>query len=960
MDTTLIAVMVVGATLAVGGVGLGLLVGYWRGRARGISLAANEKPSPELDILAGVGNAILNAQLRVDALCEVVYQQATRVVNTSSFQIGLFDGDDYVIKVWLKDGERLAPRRFEGEARSGIVGWIQRTGSGLLVHDFQAEWDSLPAQPSHYTYKPARSGIFAPLISGGSTLGVIAVQSDSPDAFTDEDMRLVTLLANQASSAIRNAQTFEATQERARQLRLITDVTRQVTAIQPLPDLFRQIVTLIHQAFGYYAVSIFIVDNRARTIQLKASSHAPFAQLELTLAPGQGLVGWSAANRRTTLSPNVSEDDRYLPTAVLDATRSEIAVPLMIQTRVLGVLDVQSDHLYAFRSEDVFMLEALAGQISLALQEAEMYHAERRQTERINAMTEVARALVSILDIDDLLDEVIDLVTEYLGYERVHLFLRVGERIVFRSGSGVHSGRWTLEKLSFDLEDKGIVPGVARSGEPALVGNVLANQEYVVGSGVQDTRSELAVPLRIGSRVLGVFDIQSTELDAFTGDDLALVQALADTIAIALRNATLFANESRRRMLSETLRELSTVLASSLDLNSVLDGIMIGLERVVPYPGGLILLLDQDDNVYQIETARGDFVGQDSPVWSEAVPAAEATDERLIGLLHRLNVSPDPPGGDPHEHLLVPLSIAGQPIGYLILERRGPDRFTPEDQEIIGTFANQAAVAITNAQLYMAQREEAWVSTALLQVAEATARATDLDEVLTTVARITPLLVGVEWSAVLLADTPDAFRVVELAGTDPQIGAALAGFVITPLTWPPLAQLKQDGHPILIDQNTPQPSNMPVEMKIGQGVLLPLYAKGEIMGLLLIGQRDDSEPMTERKIELVSGIANQAALAIESAQLVAAQQEEAWVTTALLQVAEAVNTQIDPDQSLETIVRLTPLLVGVERCGVMKWDPIDTRFFGGPSWGLSPENRERFAELRLSDQDGEFLIDLVQ
>ena len=69
-----------------------------------------------------------------------------------------------------------------------------------------------------------------------------------------------------------------------------------------------------------------------------------------------------------------------------------------------------------------------------------------------------------------------------------------------------------------------------------------------------------------------------------------LIQALADTVAIALRNATLFANETRRRMLSETLRELSTVLGSSLDLNSVLDGILVGLERVVPYTAGLILL----------------------------------------------------------------------------------------------------------------------------------------------------------------------------------------------------------------------------------------------------------------------------------------------------------------------------------------------------------------------------------
>lgn len=959
MDTTLIVVMVVGATLAVGGVGVGLIVGYWRGRARGINLAAHERVSPELDILAGVGNAILSVQLKVDALCEVVYQQATRIVDTSNFQIGLFDGHDYCIKVWLKDAERLPPQRFEGKADEGITGWVRRTGSGLLVRDFEQEWETLPAQPSDYTHKPSRSAVFAPLISGGTTLGMIAVQSARPGAFTEEDLRLLTLLANQASAAIRNAQTFEAAQERARQLRLINNVTRQVTAIQPLPDLFRQIVTLIHESFGYYAVNIFVQDDPAGTIHLKASSHEQFNRATITLNQGQGLVGWAATHRETALAPNVSEDERYLPTALLDATRSEIAVPLIVQERVMGVLDVQSNRPDAFGSDDVFMLETLAGQLAMALQEAESYHAERRQTERINAMTEVARALVSILDIDDLLDEVIDLVNEYLGYDRVHLFLRVGDRLVFRSGSGVHSGRWAIERLSYDIHANGTIPRVAATGEPFLSGDIQPEKDGLIGPGTEDTRSEIAVPIRIGSHILGVFDIQSTAPAAFTGDDLALVQALADTIAIALRNATLFANETRRRMLSETLRELSTVLGSSLDLNRVLEGIMIGLERVVPYTCGLILLLDEEGELYQIESAHGNFVGPDSGLWATTIPVAEASDARLIDLLHRLNANPARMAAEPHDEILVQLTIAGDPIGYLVMERIGADRFTPEDREIITTFANQAAVAITNAQLYMAQREEAWVSTALLQVAEATARATDLDEVLVTVARITPLLVGVEWSAVLLAVEPDSFRVVEVAGTDPAIASALKGFVITPLTWPPLAELKQDGHAILIDANTVRPTNLPVELDIGQGVILPLLARGEVTGLLLIGQRSDSEPMTERKIELVSGIANQAALAIESAQLVAAQQEEAWVTTALLQVAEAVNTQIDPDQSLETIVRLTPLLVGIERCAIVKWNADAGHFTGGPTWGLTPESHALFAGTVFNKEDERFLLALV-
>lgn len=959
MDTTVILVMVVGATLAVCGLALGLVTGYWRGRRRGLSLAAHERLSPELDILAGVGNAILSVQLKVDALCEVVYQQATRIVDTHNFQIGLFEGNDYAIKVWLKDAERLPPQTFAGKADEGVIGWVRRTGNGLLVRDFEQEWDTLPARPSYHTGNPSRSAVFVPLIAGGTALGVIAVQSDQPGRFTEEDRRLLTLLANQASGAIRNAQTFEATQERARQLRLINDVTRQIVAIQPLPDLFRQIVTLIHDAFGYYSVSIFIVDEKSGRVELRASSHEGFARAELKLDMGSGMVGWAAEQAQTALAPNVAEDPRFLPHAVLDATRSEISVPLAVQQRVLGVLDVQSNRLDAFGPDDIFLLETLAGQLAIAIQEAQTYDAERRQTERVNAMTDVARALVSILNIDDLLDEVVDLVTDHLGYNRVHLFLRVGDRLVFRSGSGVHSGRWALERLSFGINDDGVIPWVAREGKPKVSGDVNGNDWYLVGPELADTCSEMTVPIRIGAHVLGVFDIQSTEPDAFTDDDVALIQALADTVAIALRNASLFANEQRRRMLSETLRELSTVLGSSLDLNSVLDGILVGLERVVDYTAGMILLYDPSTATYQVSAARGDLVETDVGSWDELIPAAELDDTRLINLLHQITQADEREHADHHDEILVPLTVAGEPTGYLALERIGPDRFSPEDNEIINTFAIQAAVAITNAQLYMAQREEAWVSTALLQVAEATARATSLDEVLSTVARITPLLVGVDWSAVLLAESNN-FRVIEVAGLSPEAAAAITGYVVTPLNWPLLPQIKQDGQPILLDANTPKPTDLPVDFTISQGVALPLMAKGEVMGLLLIGQREGTEPMTRRKIELVSGIANQAALAIESAQLLAAQQEEAWVSTALLQVAEAVNTQIDPEQSLETIVRLTPLLVGIERCAVLKWDPAQHCFYGGPSWGLSPESRDAFSELELFAENSLFLTQLVE
>ncbi len=946
---------------------LGLIVGYWRGTARGRRITLQKHGRSDLDKLAGVGRAILGVQLRLDALCEIVYQQSTRIVDTRNFQLGLFEGDDYVVKVWIRNGERLPAQRFPGKAGEGLIGWVRSHAQGLKVGDYTRDWDTLPAKPTYDAVNPPRAALFAPLVATGDVIGVIAVQSDEADVFNDEDLRLLNVLANQASGAIRNAQLFEQTRERARQLRLINEISRQITAIQPMPDLLRQIVTSIHDTFLFYAVNIFQYDAITNTVRLGASSHDEFGARKLVLVPGQGMVGWTYANAKTLNAPDVTTDPHYQNTGALGQTRSEVCVPLTIESRVLGVLDVQSDKLNGFDTETVFMLESLAGQLSLALYEAQTYENERRQSERVNAMAEASRAVVSILNIDELLDEVVDLVTDYFGYDRVHLFLRSGDHLIFRSGSGVHSGKWAIEHLTYNIDDNGFIPGVARSGQPLVSGEVYTDVHYVPGPGVEDTRSEMSVPIRIGSRVLGVFDVQSTLPDAFHAEDVTLMQALADTVAIGLRNATLFASEKRRRMLAETLREVSTVIGSSLDLEAVLDGILGGLERVVGSQAALIALIDDDKVHYTVNAVRG--MGDTASVLGQRIARIEAgkaesiteatIETAVFDLLHKLEAPDTVADTEAHNHLYVPLPINNETLGYLAIDRVGPDRFSAEEVEIINTFAGQAAIAIANAQLYMAQAEEAWVSNALLQVAEATGRAENLDAVLATVARITPMLTGVEWCAVFLHEK-DRFRIVEIEGVTERILNAFKGYIFRKGDWIPLDQLQESGQPVTIRADTPQPANAPMRItNFGEAVLLPLYAKGEVMGALLIGQRDGVEPLSNRKIELVSGIANQAALAIESAQLFTAQQEDQWVTRALLNVAESVNSARDLNETLAMLVRITPMFVGVEHCAVMQWEPDARCFVGGAAYGLPPEVEAQFAGLVMPADGSEWLRQLA-
>ncbi|MCZ7546091.1 MAG: GAF domain-containing protein [Anaerolineae bacterium] len=348
-------------------VALAYLLGRRRQRVKDTSLS----------VLAGIGRAILDAQLDVDALCEVVYQQASRIVDTQNFHLGIFDGDDYEIKIWVREGRLVPPRRFPGAGHEGIIGWMHEKRQPLLVRDFRREWEQLPARPVYETqHTPARAGVFVPLVSGGAAIGAMAIQSHTPGAYSEEDLRLLMVLASQAAGALRNAQLFAAERALTQKLQLIAEVTQQLTAVQPLPDLFQQIVNLVRDTFGYYVVIIFVVDEAARVVRVGASTDPAIPAEIPTMNFGEGIIGWAAVHAEIVHARDVTQEPRYRSLLAAPNTRAEIAVPLTVEGRVLGLLDVQADEVDAFSEDDLDLLQTLARQLALAIQEA--LHLRRR------------------------------------------------------------------------------------------------------------------------------------------------------------------------------------------------------------------------------------------------------------------------------------------------------------------------------------------------------------------------------------------------------------------------------------------------------------------------------------------------------------------------------------------------------------------------------------------------------
>ncbi len=956
------------------------MAGLWLLRRRQVRLALLRRLA-ELSTLAEVGQGIANAELDVGRVAQVVYEQSGQIVDTRFFQLGLFEDDRYHLLVWVVDGEARAPAEFRlTNGDLGIVGWLREKRQSLLVRDFERQAPELPAHPRYVSANPPRSAVFVPLLVGDRPLGAMVVQSRQANAFSEEDRRLLSIVANHAAAALQNARLYEQASRRATQLELLVGVAQRINVLQPLPALYRQVADLVSEKFSDYTVSYY--ECHGSELRLRVSSHPPAplpapgavgAQAAAGPPPsvpahwlgprpelvrfGEGAVGQAAEKGEAVVVVCELPDPPPDAPGSQYAACSELAVPVGIDGRVLGVLDVISLSGVVFDETSESVFKSLAAQMSIAILEAEVYAAEQRRSEHLSALAEASRTVASTLELDDLLDEVLDVVDEHFGYKSARIFLFQEDQLVYSAGTGTGSIAHAIEGPVYELDGPGIIALAGRTRQLILVDDTRTHADYIPGPGLSSTRSEMAAPMVMGARLVGVFDVQSEQPNAFNDEDARTLQTLADTLAVAVRNARLFEFERRRRRLAEIMREVSVALTSTLQLDNVLELILDGLALVVSFDAASILLVN-DAGELILRATRG-APGAEEAIGLPLAVRMFAAGESVPAVLpfhevdtkheyHDLLALPEP-----HACLGAALAPGGEHLGYLVVDRAGQRRFSQGEVELVATFASQAAVGLENARLYTAQREQAWISTALLQVADATSRAAELDSVLETVTRLTPMLVGVDRSAVLLSAGQGRWRMAAYAGTDdsltPAQAAALFPEGLSASDWSSLQTMLTTREPVVMEPDDDVPAGLR-ELFVGVVILLPLLAKGEVEGALVVGQAPGETPFTAHRIRLLNGIANQTALAVESAMLSVAQQEEAWVSTALLQVAESVAGQT-LEAGLETVARLTPILVGIDKLVIYQWDSPARAFRARQVIGLDKAGTAGLLERPISPHD---------
>jgi DNA-binding NarL/FixJ family response regulator/signal transduction histidine kinase len=350
-------------------------------------------------------------------------------------------------------------------------------------------------------------------------------------------------------------------------LRLIGDLGRTLSTILDPQELLERVTELITHRFDYYYSFVLLCEDKDLVVRSGHGRDHAIDQrlLGLRLRIGeQGITGWAAAEGRTIIVPDVAKESRYVE---FDPNvRSSIVVPLLGRDRLIGVLGAESDRLDDFDEVDAVMLETLAAQLAIVIENAELLQAERERARRLATVMDIARKVTSILDLHELLDQTTTLIAERFGYRNVAILLRDPEDEGWLVVAAVNPGGQYTPPGYRQRVGHGMVGWAAETGRTQLANDTLADPHFVQCQAFQ-TRAELDVPLKVGGRVLGVLGIESEQAGAFAEDEVPFLETLADQIAVAIENARLVeraralaTSEERNRL----AREIHDTLAQSL------------------------------------------------------------------------------------------------------------------------------------------------------------------------------------------------------------------------------------------------------------------------------------------------------------------------------------------------------------------------------------------------------------
>jgi GAF domain-containing protein/HAMP domain-containing protein len=655
-------------------------------------------------------------------------------------------------------------------------------------------------------------------------------------------------------------------EDRTRQIQTASEVARDAVAIRDVESLLNETVNLITSRFGFYQAGVFLLDrDRENAVMRAASSEGGRRMIAngFSLPVGKvGIVGYTTGTGKPRIALDVGEDQVHFANPDLPETRSEMALPLWAGDQIIGALDVQSKDPNAFDNEDILVLQTMADQLAVAIENARLIGELTELSSQNRRVIEVFTSISEQTDYDTLLAKSCESIREIFGFNRVVIGLVEGNEIVVRSASVAEGIQPTPTGIPIPFE-RGPLGRAVLTTKPV---SALSEDSPGTSQTIRSASTTVAVPLISRGEAIGAIAVESDDIEGLDSRDIETLELIANQVSVALESARLF---------EETQRSF-----------------------------------EQIDSLYRRQTAES---------WEELLQLIEDDKQATFAEF----TSPRYPGAvtDGGDHLDAQISVRGEIVGHLGLLAERPGEWTEDDREILKAVADEVANALEQMRLLEeVQRRAAQLQTAA-EVARDATGLLDVETLLNRVVRLISDRFGYPHVAAFLLDKTQ--KIAEVRAATGEAGAQMlsAGYQLLVGSKTIIGFVIENGeHYLAADVNLdelhqPHPllTNMRSELSI------PLIVGEQVIGALDV-QHTNTNAFSLDDIAVLQILTDQLAVAIQNARLFQETLRRVEREQTVLELTDVIRSSDDVEGMLQTAVQEMRRVFGAERSRIRLLD----------------------------------------
>jgi phosphoserine phosphatase RsbU/P len=395
--------------------------------------------------------------------------------------------------------------------------------------------------------------------------------------------------------------------ERSELLDFLLEVSAATSLTLDLDQLMANVAEIIHKVLPYDLFAILLYSEKRGDLRIRYGvGHRDEVIRNLAVTLGEGITGAAAAQREPLLVGDVRNEPRYLNT--VDAVRTELAVPMSARGKLVGVIDLQSIRVNAWSEYDRALMRLIAARVAVAIDNARLYRSVERHNKTLKTLAHISREFSSILDLSELLSKIASTMHGLIQYDAFSILSVDHEAKALKHLFSIrYDQRVNIDNVPLG---KGLTGAAVESRQVVRVADTGKDPRYIASH--SDIRSEVAVPLIVQDKVIGVMDVESDRVGYFTDDHVRTLALLAPQVASSVENARLYAELAQReRRMEEDLaaaRELQRVLIP--DSSPEIDGMdaAVRLRPAREISGDVYDVFEHKDQ--QTVIAMGDVSGK--------------------------------------------------------------------------------------------------------------------------------------------------------------------------------------------------------------------------------------------------------------------------------------------------------------------------------------------------------------